>query len=368
MSIDMESKGAAFKRLIESDLRDTVISLLSGLTATVAAQKDGVAVSDQHRVFNFNGAGVTVTDDPASRRTNISIPGGSAFTVTNTFDSSTASKALSLWNGSSNNAPPANWQTTGFSDAGWAAPVVTGSGGGRSSLWPTLAPLATNEQALVRQSFTLPANIAIQSASIFVGCDDYLLGVWVNGTFLSGSVQSPGALQPNLTLSIPISLLTPGAANLIAVYGSNYIGTSANQAGAYYTLTLTSTIVGIATSGALTADVTCTNANQYYDGPTVTVPAGTWLLSGTVTLYNAGAGAYINWTAKLWDGTNVFASAEQTQQSNSAIAAISLSWAVAPSVTTTYRIAAACTVAGGLIKAAALQNAAGSTASTLTAR
>src|SRR3954463_16361542 len=35
----------------------------------------------------------------------------------------TTTKVLDLWNGASNNAPPANWFTTGFDDSAWPASV-----------------------------------------------------------------------------------------------------------------------------------------------------------------------------------------------------------------------------------------------------
>ena len=57
----------------------------------------------------------------------------------------------------------------------------------------------------------------------------------------------------------------------------------------------------------LSGNVTLTNQNQYYDGPSIAQGStGTWWASGTVAVSDSGAAC--NFQAKLWDGTTVIAS------------------------------------------------------------
>ena len=63
-------------------------------------------------------------------------------------------------------------------------------------------------------------------------------------------------------------------------------------------------------SNSLAGDVALNNTANYFTGPTVAQgTAGTWFVSGTVTLTDtAGAAQFY---AKLWDGTNTIAQALQ---------------------------------------------------------
>jgi hypothetical protein len=56
-------------------------------------------------------------------------------------------------------------------------------------------------------------------------------------------------------------------------------------------------------SNYLASDVTMTTNGTYYDGPTLTLAAGTWLLTGSVYVF-ASSTAIRTWSAKLWDGTD----------------------------------------------------------------
>lgn len=56
--------------------------------------------------------------------------------------------------------------------------------------------------------------------------------------------------------------------------------------------------------GILGAPVTMTNANQFYDGPTITPAAGKYMFLGRVLCTNNSSLAD-NLAAKLWDGTTV---------------------------------------------------------------
>jgi hypothetical protein len=124
---------------------------------------------------------------------------------------------------------------------------------------------------------------------------------------------------------------------------------------------------GTAQANAVGADVTMTSANTFYDGPSLSLSAGSWQLYGQVSVLDTtAAGSKI--TAKLWDGTTALASAESESEAAGVPFTLPVSWAVTPTVTTTYKISAASTVAAnGRIKAAVTDNTAGNTASYLLA-
>lgn len=217
-----------FRQGLIRDVDTMVTSRLRILVPTIAAQKDGTGVGDLRRVLNFQGSGVTVTDDPSGGRVNIAISGSStAASQATTIDSTTAAKALSLWNGSSNNAPPANWYTTAFNDSGWAAAVAMPGATDKSAnlsnataLWASTSAQSATEQVLTRQIFTLPRG-TINVATLIFQTDDDNQGVYINGTLIAGTPESVYGTQPSRTFSIPTNLLVDGASNLIAVSGSN---------------------------------------------------------------------------------------------------------------------------------------------------
>lgn len=75
---------------------------------------------------------------------------------------------------------------------------------------------------------------------------------------------------------------------------------------------------------SLAANVSLAAQNTYYDGPSVAQgTAGTWFVSGTVTLTDTAGAATFN--AKLWDGTTVIASAQAKITAASGIAVVALS-------------------------------------------
>lgn len=92
----------------------------------------------------------------------------------------------------------------------------------------------------------------------------------------------------------------------------------------------------------LTAPVTQTNADTYYDGPSASFAAGTWLFSGNIEVKVTGVTGWQ--TAKLWDGTTSYAASECFI--GDAGEAHSLSFtnvSVVLGSTTTIKISAACT-------------------------
>lgn len=55
----------------------------------------------------------------------------------------------------------------------------------------------------------------------------------------------------------------------------------------------------------LGADVTMTNANQYYDALTHSCVAGTWLFIGRIVFLTSGTNTH-SYTARIWDGTTTW--------------------------------------------------------------
>jgi hypothetical protein len=79
-----------------------------------------------------------------------------------------------------------------------------------------------------------------------------------------------------------------------------------------------------AIANSLAADVLLSNTATYFDGPSVAQgTVGTWFASGTITLADSAGAAQFQ--AKLWDGTTVIASGDDTQGVTAGFISISLS-------------------------------------------
>ena len=97
-----------------------------------------------------------------------------------------------------------------------------------------------------------------------------------------------------------------------------YARSSNSVVGPFGAASLTSTQV------FLGSDVTMTNANQFYDGPTYTPAAGTWLLIANASVVNNSGGGQRE-TFKLWDGTTAYASGQTSNAGTSVYTNMSLS-------------------------------------------
>jgi hypothetical protein len=123
------------------------------------------------------------------------------------------------------------------------------------------------------------------------------------------------------------------------------------------------------TSNALGADVTMTTAFTYYDGPSVTLAAGTWMVQGTITAYTTSTTSAVMVACKLWDGTTISSS---TGASSGAVAVaaqrlmtMSLQGIVSPASPTTYKISCTSTVNSQVIRASLPSGGTGNTTSTV---
>ena len=124
-------------------------------------------------------------------------------------------------------------------------------------------------------------------------------------------------------------------------------------------------------TNALGSDVTLTTPGTFYNGPSLSLTAGTWLITGQVTLQTTSITGAVQFVCKMWDGTSVGASGEQVSGAVSSAAVrnvvIALSTIVVLSGSATWRLACTASVASQLIKAGTPQYGAGNNASVLSA-
>lgn len=128
------------------------------------------------------------------------------------------------------------------------------------------------------------------------------------------------------------------------VYKSNYAGNSwATWA------TLGSGVALTVSENFITGDTTMTNANTFYDGPSLSLAAGTYLLDSVITLDSTTA----HWfTAKIWDGSTLMsASPSEYNSTNGGGIALAIHGYVVLGSTTTVKVSAACDGTGGKIRA-----------------
>jgi len=92
-----------------------------------------------------------------------------------------------------------------------------------------------------------------------------------------------------------------------------------------------------------TTQVALTNAGTFYDGPSVSLSAGTWFIVGYVLLYSESASAGVAF--KLWDGTTVYANTYLYSGVLYAQHQVTLCAIVTIGSTTTLKISAAASVA-----------------------
>lgn len=245
--------------------------------------------------------------------------------------------------------------------------LVVAAGGGakfpavsfNAVVWPAGAnPLTTNAEivrvtAIATDTFTITRTQESTSARSIVVGDQIAAAV-------TAKTLTDIETQPVDTFGAPTDVTTNNAST--AAHGflkklSNVATEFMNGAGNWAVPAATLTTA----EANLAADVSMATANTYYDGPSISLEAGTWFIVGVVTVNRAAGGAIF--TAKLWDGTTVEASTEGQTGGANKLMPMPLAGIVAPTGTTTYKISVASDTATTVMKAAALTNAAGSNAS-----
>jgi hypothetical protein len=136
-----------------------------------------------------------------------------------------------------------------------------------------------------------------------------------NGAVISGALMNSltGSTQVNSGTKFVFAPAIPGAgADLMTGPASGTSGDCVKQGDGVFTLADAggSCLFTSVQASVTSSNVTMTTAGTYYDGPTTSSQAaGTWLITGTVSLQtSATPTAAINFTCKLWDGSTVFSS------------------------------------------------------------
>jgi len=226
---------------VDKQVREIVQSMLPSVT--VAAQDDGSVIANDHRILNFQGPGVTVSDDPGRRRVNIFVPGSPVDSTATTVVTNTGVgvRGLDLQSGGSNASPPI--------DGGgrqWWHPSYVETNASNGNTWgnvvispfdPTqLHPIPGSRiveaksnpgalaRELIRHPFSLPSGtISTAQFQIASGPPPGSGDVYLNGTVIGRGGTTPGSswdtahpTAPYLSYSISPSLLLPGATNTLA--------------------------------------------------------------------------------------------------------------------------------------------------------
>jgi hypothetical protein len=121
-------------------------------------------------------------------------------------------------------------------------------------------------------------------------------------------------------------------------------------------------------SSFLSADVTMTNADTWYDGPSISLAAGTWVVDTTVTLVKGNLSGTNSVAVRIGTGTTHYVSSEQAWNTRAlAVVSFACSGIITLASTTTIKVQATSQYAGGAIKAATVYSASGNTASNINA-
>lgn len=107
-------------------------------------------------------------------------------------------------------------------------------------------------------------------------------------------------------------------------------------------------------SALLTGNVTRINANQFYDGPLLVLPAGSFFMVGQV-LFTIGGGAS-DITLRLWDGTTTYYDTQERFANTGTGYSLAIGGEVVLAAPATMRLSVADTAAGGVIVASASAN------------
>lgn len=315
MSVDLQSRGAAFKRQLLGDIQEMIVSLLSTVSATVAAQQEGIGISDGHRTFNFTGAGVSVTDDPSSRRAVINIPGGVSTSPRTSVLVSAAGAGFVLVSATTpaNDGSGNTWRQVGYAHSGWSATIANtynyandNAGSvipGATFVCPIDGTVPSTQVFYLHHEFTLTAS-QVNNGILDFNLDQ-LGEVYINDT-LVGTDSNPTA-HAYLSANIPGGLLVAGT-NVIAIRVQNSTGGLPNPSSVAYRITVHETGAGILSQnlGADSASFSTTTATIM----SMTLTTGTWLVFAHTSIRSTGAAASV--AMELTDGTTHYGSAGAT--------------------------------------------------------
>jgi hypothetical protein len=178
----------------------------------------------------------------------------------------------------------------------------------------------------------------------------------VNGLSLTGDISVTDAVLSTSDITTNnVSTAKHGFAPKLPNDSTKFL----NGIGAYAVPTATASLTS--STALLGANVALTNANTYYDGPSLSLAAGTWLIMAHVTI---GSGTGDMQTAKLWNGTTVIASGQTGSSGTGAAPSVTipLQGVVTLAGTETWKVSAASSTTGNSILAACPTNGAGNNA------
>lgn len=343
----IQVKDVASTRLMPTTLIPTMIG-----NSSVAIQEEGAAVGTRPTI-NFKGTAITAVDNAPSTRVDVTVAGDFSDQTSLTVGTTAATTGIiRIPNNVSLNARNAG-NTTNVA----------------------LVYLDASDKINIGQ---VAANPVLMTGGILA------IGTTPATAGLIRVPNAQGMVSRNAANTTDYTLLTLNSSDVVSldVNGRGVgVGSSTVAAAGMIRLPTSPTISNrnagntadeqiwplLTAKNAIAADVTMTVANQFYDGPSVSLASGTWFLSGTVTVEHNSASANI--TAKLWDGTTVEASTEVHNKIGTATRnSMSLSGIITITSTTTWKISVTSDVGtNGIIKAAAVTNGAGNNASFLRA-
>jgi hypothetical protein len=174
------------------------------------------------------------------------------------------------------------------------------------------------------------ASSANTPAKLAVGTTNFMLSV-------TGGVPVWTA-SPKSVLDATGAMLYASGANTLAKLAIGSDGDFLTISGGIPAWTAAPAVSLTRVESSFTADVALSNTGTFFDGPSVSLGAGTWLIVGHIDVQDTAGAATI--IAKLWDGTTVEASGEDTTSGSTSVAMIPLMGIVSPAGTTTYKISA----------------------------
>lgn len=172
---------------------------------------------------------------------------------------------------------------------------------------------------------------------------------YIDGTLLVAGLNASGEMEyldpDNIGSGSALSTNNPANIGYAPVPGS---GTLASKDDHVHDVVLTNAI------NALAAGVTLTTAATYYDGPSLSLAAGIWLVVASITVQHAASGANPHYNIKIWDGTIVYGSGESGHAGNSHRQVLTAVGLITLVSTTTIKVSATGSVNGGSMLAACI--------------
>lgn len=247
--------------------------------------------------------------------------------------------------------------------AGMSGRVLTTNGS--TTAWTAVAGTGTVTSVSVVSANGLAGTVATASTTPAITLTTSVTGVLKgNGTAISAATPGTDYLVTATDAALSTSDITT---NNASASKHGFLPKLPNDATKFLTGTGTYTAPSLsALTNNLSADVTMSSANTFYTGPSVTLSAGTWLLTGQVHAQNSNASQKA-FTAKLWDGTTVAVSSSSNIGSGGFTSFPLSGVIVIASGSPVWKIALASTGTGGTISAAVDNNSPGNNASTITA-